>query len=81
MDSEYLRRKVLTFAQAEGLAPLPAQLAKTELSPSLRARLWNVLHSSLLAARVSSTQRLSTPWAQILKDKHIKFDGRMGRRV
>jgi len=40
-------RKRLTFAQAEGIAPLPAQLQLGELSPPLRAALWAVVHDGI----------------------------------
>jgi hypothetical protein len=44
---ELKRRRGLTFAQAEGVEPLPAQLGPKELSPELRAHLWAVLYDKL----------------------------------
>ncbi len=38
-----LDRRALTFEQAEGLAPLPSQLKRDELSKELRAKLWAYL--------------------------------------
>jgi hypothetical protein len=40
-------RKRLTFEQAEGVEPLPAQLQLKELSPALRAALWAVVLRSV----------------------------------
>ena len=44
MASEYEERKRLTFEQAEGAAPLPTQLRTKELSPQLRALLWEIFY-------------------------------------
>jgi len=46
-DDEIKRRKGLTFEQAEGLAPLPKQLGRTEVSQELRAVLWNYIHEQI----------------------------------
>jgi hypothetical protein len=43
-DDEIQRRKELTFAQAEGVEPLPTQLKRTEVSKQLRAVLWNYIY-------------------------------------
>jgi hypothetical protein len=46
-DDELARRKQLTFEQVEGVEPLPAQLNREELSPQLKALLWEALHVSV----------------------------------
>lgn len=46
-DDPYAERKKLTFAQAEGMAPLPSQLAPKVLSQELRAYLWHIIYFSL----------------------------------
>jgi hypothetical protein len=51
MASEYKDRKRLTFEQAEGAEPLPAQLKLREVSPELRARLWAIFHQELANSR------------------------------
>jgi len=42
-EEEYERRKGLTFLQAEGLAPLPHQLKRGEISEKFKTRLLNLL--------------------------------------
>jgi hypothetical protein len=75
MASEYEDRKRLTFEQAEGAEPLPAQLKLREVSSELRARLWAIFHQELSDAReaysVSSVQDLEGPWAQYLYYWHV----------
>jgi hypothetical protein len=46
-DDEVARRKGLTFTQAEGLSPLPAQLKRTEVTPELRAVLWKFIYDEI----------------------------------
>lgn len=46
-DKELERRQKLTFAQAEGLHPLPSQLQLREVSNHLRARLWVTVHEQI----------------------------------
>jgi hypothetical protein len=67
-------RKKLSFEQAEGVAPLPTQLQLREVSPQLRAALWDKIHHDL----VEATERpdygqpyIDTPWSAILKDEHV----------
>lgn len=43
-DEELERRKLLTFAQSEGVEPIPQQLRLGEISKQLRALVWRVLH-------------------------------------
>jgi hypothetical protein len=70
MASEYEDRKRLTFEQAEGAEPLPAQLKLREVSQELRARLWQIFHQELAGAReaypVSSVQNLQGPFGEFL---------------
>jgi hypothetical protein len=67
-------RKKLTFEQAEGIEPLPSQLQLREVSPKLRAALWNRIHSYLDNATEHSTYGFSyieKPWSTILKDEYV----------
>lgn len=65
-------RQDLTFEQAEGAEPLPSQLQLGEISQELRAKLWNVLYSSLPKVAVTySGYHLAEPWRQILQDLHV----------
>ena len=44
MASGYEERKRLTLEQAEGAEPLPTQLRLREISPELRARLFEAVY-------------------------------------
>ena len=77
MDDELKRRKLLTFEQAEGAAPLPSQLARDELSPTLRARLFDVVYRPIKHAESTTSYAVVEPWATILYDKHVRYDGRL----
>jgi AbiJ N-terminal domain 4 len=68
MDREL--RKTLSFAQAEGLAPLPSQLARTVMSKELRAKLWAYVHSVIAPAYFDVYHRNTGPWYEIFKDLH-----------
>jgi hypothetical protein len=73
-DDEIKRRKNLTFEQAEGLAPLPKQLARPEVSRELRAVLWNYLHGEISESAEDSGYGGSyvvDPWNHILKQVHV----------
>jgi hypothetical protein len=78
-----LTRKHLTFEQAEGAEPLPAQLKLRELSPQLRARLWQVfiggidqnIHWGNSAFNENNT--VFGEWVQIFYDKHVFRDHKM----
>ena len=74
-DDEINRRKGLTFEQAEGLAPLPKQLARTEVSQELRAVLWRYIHDQIDESAESGSgfggYYLGRPWNQILKGVHV----------
>jgi hypothetical protein len=47
-------RKALTFAQAEGVAPLPAQMARGQISNEFRAVLWAWLKHEFQKHRVDT---------------------------
>jgi hypothetical protein len=66
-----LDRTKLTFEQAEGLEPLPAQLKPRELTQRLRASLWYVLHQHLLGARREYNLVVGEPWNSILHANHV----------
>lgn len=53
-DAEYARRRGLSFEQAEGLEALPTQLAREEISPSLKAELWMVIHRSMVRDKLNN---------------------------
>jgi len=68
-------RKKLTFAQAEGIEPLPSQLQLREVSPKLRAALWNLIYGHFQKRAVANV--LIDPWSTILKDLHVHHRHRM----
>jgi hypothetical protein len=72
-DDEIARRKHLTFAQAEGLSPLPAQLKRTEVTPELRAVLWNYIHDEMSRSLSHGmyTSALGSVWTKILTNVHV----------
>jgi hypothetical protein len=53
-------RKKLSFEQAEGLAPLPTQLKRGEISKEFRAILWAELHRAFEAHRVDVIDSVRT---------------------
>lgn len=73
-DDPYAERKKLSFEEAEGVEPLPAQLKLKEVSPQLRAALWRVVHDSLREARrwvdYAPAATLESPWQNILRDMY-----------
>jgi hypothetical protein len=72
-----LDRTEVTFEQAEGAEPLPAQLKPRELTPALRATLWNALYQQLGASTrhiEMGPTVLVDPWLAILRDKHVFRD-------
>jgi hypothetical protein len=73
-------RKRLTFEQAEGAEPLPAQLKPKEISKSLRARLWEVIHRSIDGSRyrtVEGDTELIEPWESISYHLHDQREHEM----
>ena len=69
------RRKELTFEQAEGLSLLPSQLKRAEVSPELRAVLWNYIYGELKrTAERDAYLYVGKPWTAILKQVHVFRD-------
>ncbi|MDT4737072.1 AbiJ-NTD4 domain-containing protein [Bradyrhizobium sp. WYCCWR 12699] len=74
MAEDMEQRKRLSFEQAEGIEPLPAQLQLREISPKLRAALWHLVHGHLIRARQHaeySHDYIGKPWSTILKDEYV----------
>ncbi len=70
-------RKKVSFEQAEGLAPMPSQLAIGDISEEFRAVLWSEIHSRLeLGHLMEGSAYLSDPWNTILRDAHVFRDHR-----
>ncbi len=80
-DQNYELRKALTFAQAEGVAPLPTQLCLGEVSQELRALLWGTVYDSMIpeteGSRYSRDLRFNGSWLKILREKHVARDHKM----
>lgn len=66
-----IERMQLTFEQAEGIEPLPAQLRLKEISPQLRAALWHRIYRDLINSVASGGSYLGKTWVSILKDEHV----------
>lgn len=80
-DDPYAERKQLTFAQAEGVDPLPTQLKLKEVSEQLRAVLWGIVHRSMEKNTeyhsVTGESWFKGAWEAILYRKHVFRDHRM----
>jgi hypothetical protein len=63
-------RKRLTFEQAEGAEPLPAQLQLRTLSPQLRSALWALVFE-IINRGAGRNPYVSEPWGRILKADHV----------
>jgi len=74
-DVEIDRRKV-TFRQAEGLAPLPTQLAPRTLSREVRAKLWSILHGHIVATKEEGhyDNHVGRPWNILLLRWHVSHE-------
>jgi hypothetical protein len=73
-DDPYAERKKLTFEEAEGLAPLPSQLALREISQEFRAVLWdhlNRIFESHRELREHAPGYIRKPWSKILNDVRV----------
>ena len=73
-DDPYAERKKLTFEEAEGLVPLPSQLALCEISQQFRAVLWNSLNRTFKSHRGQSaygSAYIREPWSRILNDVRV----------
>jgi hypothetical protein len=80
MDSELEKRKLLSFEQAEGAAPLPEQLKLKEVSPHLRAHLWAFVRGKIHESTYSpdyGSRLVGDPFLLILFDMHVLRYGRM----
>jgi hypothetical protein len=75
------KRMALTFEQAEGIEPLPSQLQLREVSPKLRALLWNRIHTRLDKAKEHSAYGgnpyFDGAWREILQDELVYRQHRM----
>ena len=70
------QRKKLSFEQAEGIAPMPSQLARGDISQEFRAVLWDELHARLDYCKhtYGGTSFLEGPWETVLKNAHVFRD-------
>ncbi|RWO87968.1 AbiJ-NTD4 domain-containing protein [Mesorhizobium sp.] len=80
-DPELIRRRGLTFAQAEGVDLLPSQLKPREISPELRSRVWALILQSITSVykdtvRRSRGRNIFDPWDTILFDLHTYVEMR-----
>jgi hypothetical protein len=77
-DDEIARRKGLTFEQAEGIAPLPTQLRRTDVTPELRAVLWDYVYERIEGniRRVDGYRHTGETWSRLLKAVHVYRDHR-----
>jgi hypothetical protein len=66
-------RKKLSFAQAEGAAPLPSQLRPREVTSKLRAVLWAVVYERLRNNRMQGLEGayFDDAWSNMLRDEFI----------
>ena len=61
-----------TFSEAQGLVPLPAQLALGEVSREFRALLWSAIYR--YNERVRQPGRyLNSRWRAVLRDLHVEY--------
>jgi|SRR5215470_14715349 len=68
----FAARKKLTFAQAEGAEPLPSGLKLKEMSPALRAALWDVIFQSIKRDTDNTFRMfLSGRWLRLLQYRHV----------
>ena len=66
----------MTFEQAEGTDPLPSQLKLKQLSPQLRALLWEAISRSLQRSHYNGSDgsELLEPWEGIFYAIHVHRD-------
>ena len=70
-DDELERRRNLTFAQAEGVAPLPAQLKPKELTKELRSLIWAMIFETIETEPYGRSYVLSGDWLHVMKHYHV----------
>jgi len=77
-------RKRITFEQAEGVAPLPSQLKRGEISQEFRAVIWRILEIEFERATPevewgeSGIYSIGQPWLNILRDAHTLHHHELG---
>jgi hypothetical protein len=77
--SELEERKRLTFEQAEGIEPLPSQLKLKEVSPRLRALLWEAIYRSLERGSypIQGVRQFLDSWENIFYALHVDREHKM----
>jgi hypothetical protein len=70
-------RRKITFAQAEGVEPLPKPLKLKEISQELRALLWGLIYDSMEEDCDRRTGHIVGAWYAIVRHKHVFFDHKM----
>jgi hypothetical protein len=63
-------RRTITFAQAEGVEPLPQPLKLGEVSKQLRALLWDAVFRSMSDSH-DHCGGIADPWRMVLLDIHV----------
>lgn len=76
VDDELSRRRQLSFAQAEGVAPLPSQMNRDAITQTLRARLWALMNDMLRQMRYGSGGYLRLEFQPIFADCHVRHFGK-----
>jgi hypothetical protein len=73
----YALRKKLAFEQAEGVKPLPTQLQLKEVSPALRAAVWDLIYKEMQRDAYSESNTFETyiggNWRAILEYRHTNL--------
>jgi hypothetical protein len=65
---------MITFAQAEGLTPLPSQLALKTITKEMRAKLWNVLYTYLKSCESTTSYNVHDPMISIVQEWHVNHE-------
>ncbi|MDX0455517.1 hypothetical protein GOC72_18855 [Sinorhizobium medicae] len=71
-NEELLRRKSLSFSEAEGYEPLPTQLTLGELPNGTKARLWAVVHEQIKFHESSSSHWLRPPFRDLARKYFVE---------
>lgn len=69
-------RRIISFAQAEGIQPLPGPLSPKEMSPSLTASLWRCVHWHMSndvgdSRGMGGPARMRANWNNIMRSWHV----------
>ena len=67
-------RRSISFAQAEGVDPMPSQLALRTISKELRLALWDYWHQILVRAKSNTSYDIVGPVHSLMRRKHVYFD-------